>query len=123
MALPHSSSSSHCCLAHRIRLLDRTPSLQPFVGDFLATTRCSAPESAPPYSRPRGSATCDFSVCIAVSGSHVPLNRLFGKLRPPLMPDATPPVNRFRRSLSRVNDSSTVLDIVPTLSTLCNAPR
>ena len=30
---------------------------------------------------------------IGVSGSHVPFNRLFGKLRPPLMPDAAPPVN------------------------------
>jgi hypothetical protein len=42
--------------------------------------------------------TCGFSVGIGVSGSHVPLNRLFGKLRPPLMPDAAPPVSRFRRS-------------------------
>src|SRR6266481_2994513 len=42
--------------------------------------------------------TCSFSVCIEVSDSHVPLNRLFGKLRPPLMPDAAPPVSRFRRS-------------------------
>jgi hypothetical protein len=30
--------------------------------------------------------------------SHVPPSRLIGKLRPPLMPDATPPVNRFRRN-------------------------
>src|SRR5215472_8748981 len=92
-----------------IRLLDTAPSLHPFIEDFSATTRCSAPESPHPYSRPCGSATCDFSVRIGVSGSHVPLNRLFGKLRPPLMPDAAPPVNRFRRSLSRDNDSPTVL--------------
>src|SRR5438309_7867259 len=98
-ALPHSSGSSHRWLAHLIRLLDIAPSLHPFVGDFSATTRCSAPESPLPYSRPCGSATRGFSVRIGVSGSHVPLNRLFGKLRPPLMPDATSPVNRFRRSL------------------------
>ena len=29
-----------------------------------------------PYSRPRGSSTCGFSVRIGVPGSHVPLNRL-----------------------------------------------
>ena len=66
--------------------------------DFPATTRCSAPESPQPSSRSCGSATRDFSVRIGISGSHVPLNRLIGKLRPPLMPDATPPVIRFRRS-------------------------
>src|ERR1700682_2450021 len=53
----------------------------PFVGDFIATTG-SAPESPLPYSRPRGSSTCGFSVSIEVSGSYVPLNRLIGKLRP-----------------------------------------
>jgi hypothetical protein len=47
--------------------------------------------------------TCGFSVSIGASGSRVPLHRLFGKLRPPLMPDAAPPVNRFRRSSSRSN--------------------
>jgi hypothetical protein len=102
-------NTKRLCLIHRappiagwlieFRLLDTAPSLHPFIGDFPATTRCSAPESPLPYSRPRGSATCGFSVGIGVSGSHVPLNRLFGKLRPPLMPDATPPVIRFRRSL------------------------
>jgi hypothetical protein len=35
-----------------------------------------------------------------------------GKLRPPLMPDAAPPVNRYRRSLSRSNNNSAVLAIV-----------
>src|SRR5215467_14739974 len=55
------------------------------------TTRCSAPESPHPYSHPRVSCTCGFSVGIEVSGSHVPFNRLFGKLRPPFMPDAAPP--------------------------------
>jgi len=43
--------------------------------------------------------TCGFSVSIGASGSHVPLNRLFGKLRPPLLPDAAPPVNRFSSEL------------------------
>src|SRR5262245_27317939 len=41
-----------------------------------------------------------------------------GKLRPPLVPDAAPPVNRYRRSLSRGNNNSAVLDIVQILSTL-----
>src|SRR5215510_12333684 len=41
-----------------------------------------------------------------------------GKLRPPLMPDAAPPVNRYRRSLSRSNNNSAVLAIVYILSTL-----
>src|SRR6516162_7195862 len=82
-----------------IRPHDTAPLLHPFVGDFPARTRCSAPESPHPYSRPRVSCTCGFSVSIGVSGSHVPFNRLLGKLRPPLTPDATPPVNRFRRSL------------------------
>ena len=40
------------------------------------------------------------------------------KLRPPLMPDAAPPVNRCRRSLSRSNNNSAVLAIVYILSTL-----
>src|SRR5262245_14230627 len=35
-----------------------------------------------------------------------------GKLRPPLVPDAAPSVNRYRRSLSRGNNNSAVLDIV-----------
>ena len=78
--------------------LDTAPLLHPFIGDFIATTRCSDPESPHPYFRPRGISTCDFSVSIEDSGSHVPLNRLVGKLRPPLMPDAAPPVIRFRRS-------------------------
>jgi hypothetical protein len=34
------------------------------------------------------------------------------------MPDAAPPVNRYRRSLSRSNNNSTVLAIVYLLSTL-----
>src|ERR1035437_7615663 len=34
------------------------------------------PWSPLPYSRPRGSSTCGFSVPIGVPGSHVPLNRL-----------------------------------------------
>src|SRR5262245_41702940 len=41
-----------------------------------------------------------------------------GKLRPPLVPDAAPPVNRYRRSLSRSNNNSAVLAIVYILSTL-----
>src|SRR5215469_10343698 len=41
-----------------------------------------------------------------------------GKLRPPLMPDAAPPVGRFRRSFSHGNFHSVVLDIVYLLSTL-----
>jgi hypothetical protein len=32
-----------------------------------------------------------------------------GKLRPPLMPDAAPPVNRFRQSLSRSSHHAAVL--------------
>src|SRR5262249_47695851 len=52
-------------------------------------------------------------------------------LRPPLMPDAAPPVNRFRRSLSRDNDSPTVLTsslrldtsiVVPLRSSSCLSP-
>src|SRR5262249_36703677 len=41
-----------------------------------------------------------------------------GKLRPPLMPDATPPVNRYRRSLSRSSYTAAVLDIFYNVSTL-----
>ena len=41
-----------------------------------------------------------------------------GKLRPPLMPEATPPVNRYRRSSSGGNYNSAVLAIVSLLSTL-----
>jgi hypothetical protein len=44
MALPLSSGSSHCWLTRRNRLLDTTPSLYLFIGDFFATTRCSVPE-------------------------------------------------------------------------------
>src|SRR5215469_15535425 len=57
-------------------VLDTASWLHPFMGDFLATTRCSAPAIAHPYSRPRGISTCGFSVSIAIAGSHVPLNRL-----------------------------------------------
>jgi len=73
------------CLVHRLlpfrvdrRIwLDCTaPSLHPFIQDFIATTSCSAPEIPHPYSRPRGSSTCGFSVSIGISGSHVPFNRL-----------------------------------------------
>src|SRR5215471_13288266 len=95
----HQSPRTRTTLPHSIRLLATAPSLHLFLGDFFATTRCSAPESPHPYSHPRVSCTCGFSVGIEVSGSHVPFNRLFGKLRPPFMPDAAPPVNRFRRSL------------------------
>src|SRR5262249_28954978 len=35
-----------------------------------------------------------------------------GKLRPPLMPDAAPPVGRYRRSLSRSSYTAAVLDVV-----------
>ena len=41
-----------------------------------------------------------------------------GKLRPPLMPDAAPPVNRYRRNSSRSNSNSAVLAIISNLSTL-----
>src|SRR5215831_1926881 len=41
-----------------------------------------------------------------------------GKLRPPLMPDAAPPVNRYRRSSSRSSDKSAVLTSSKLLSTL-----
>ena len=61
------------------------------------------------HSRPRGATTCGLAVSIEDSGFHVPLIRLVRKLRPPLMPDAAPPVNRFRRSLSRSNNHAAVL--------------
>jgi len=35
--------SSHCWLTRRVRLYNITPSLRPFLGDFLATTGDSAP--------------------------------------------------------------------------------
>ena len=41
-----------------------------------------------------------------------------GKLRPPLMPDAAPPVNRYRRNSSRSNNNSAVLAIISKFSTL-----
>ncbi len=41
-----------------------------------------------------------------------------GKLRPPLMPDAAPPVNRYRRNSSRSNSNSAVLAITSNFSTL-----
>src|SRR5262245_32155130 len=41
-----------------------------------------------------------------------------GKLRPPLMPDAAPPVSRYRRSLSHSSYKAAVLDIVYNVSTL-----
>ena len=41
-----------------------------------------------------------------------------GKLRPPLMPDAAPPVNRYRRNSSRSNSNSAVLAIISNFSTL-----
>ena len=41
-----------------------------------------------------------------------------GKLRPPLMPDAAPPVGRYRRSLSRSSYKAAVLDIFYNVSTL-----
>ena len=70
-----------------------------------------------PYFRPCGSSICGFSVCIAVPGSHVPLNRLLCKLRPPLyrMP--------LRPSTGSVGADPAVttpcgFDIVPTLSIL-----
>src|SRR5207247_3968742 len=39
-------------LAHGIRLLDTAPLLHPFIGDFIATTLCSVPESPHPFFRP-----------------------------------------------------------------------
>ena len=53
--------------------------------------------------------TYRFSLSIHLKTSHVPSNRLLGKLRPPLMPDAASPVNRFRRSLSRGHNQTAVL--------------
>src|SRR5262245_65606859 len=41
-----------------------------------------------------------------------------GKLRPPLMPDAAPPVSRYRRSLSHSSYKAAVLDIFYNVSTL-----
>src|SRR5262249_62210410 len=35
-----------------------------------------------------------------------------GKLRPPLMPDAAPPVSRYRRSYSHSSYTAAVLDVV-----------
>jgi hypothetical protein len=61
-----------------------------------------------PYSHPRGSSTCGFSVRIGVPGSHVPLNRLLRKLRPPECRMPLRSVNRHRRSSSRVNDTPAV---------------
>src|SRR5271156_3185191 len=109
-ALPHSSGSSHFSgwliesgsLTQRLRSipLSGTSSLLHVVPPLRLRIRTLALVVA---------STCGFSVSIGVSGSQVPLNRLFGKLRPPLMPDAAPPVNRFRRSYSRSNLPPAVL--------------
>src|SRR5262245_53804437 len=65
------------CLVHqllpyrvdrRIWLCCTAPWLHPFIEDFIATTGCSVPETPHPYSRPRGSSTCDFFVNIGISG-------------------------------------------------------
>src|SRR5262249_11811796 len=65
------------CLVHRllpfrvdprIWLCCTAPWLHPFIEDFVATTGCSVPETPHPYSRPRGSSTCDFFVNIGISG-------------------------------------------------------
>ena len=83
-----------------------------------------------PYSRPRGSSTCGFSVRIGVPGSHVPLNRLW-QAQATLMPDAAPSVNRLRRSSSRSNDSLRfrhrpyafdTSSVVPLRSSSCQSP-
>src|SRR5215470_3831972 len=70
------------------RLLTFAPQALPC---FITTTRQSAPETPHPYSRPRGSSTCSFSVNIEISGSHVPFNRLMASsghlsCRTPLRP-------------------------------------
>jgi len=78
----------------------------------------SRPGTPHPYFRPRGSATCGFSVCIGVSGFPRSVQLPHGKLRPPLMPDAAPPVSRYRRSYSHSSYKAAVLDIFYNVSTL-----
>jgi len=88
--------------------------------------RATSSSSLPVYCR-RFNATIGSSAilkCIDISFSWVPLigfllasledfpcsaNRLLGKLRPPLMRDAAPPVNRSRRSLYRSSSHAAVL--------------
>ena len=64
-----------------------------------------------PYSRPRGSSTCGFSVRIGVPGSHVPNTRLT-RAQATYMPDTVPLVYRFRRNLSRSLLTNHGFDIV-----------
>jgi len=65
------------------------------------------------YDRKRGPDRCLITLDHREPGdstlASVPPNRLVGKLRPPLIPDAAPHVNRFRQSLSRCNDHAAVL--------------
>jgi hypothetical protein len=69
-----------------------------------------------PYSRPRGSSTCGFSVPIGVPGSHVPLDRLW-QAQATLMPDAAPVRRQAPPKLIPRQRLPRGFDIIPTLST------
>ena len=89
----------------------RTPFAPSTFADFIAHTGCSVP-----WCRIRTLAlvvqsTCGFSVCIDTEGSHVPCNRL-AQDQATYMPDTTPSVGRFRRSLSRRLLANRGFDIV-----------
>src|SRR5262245_31188772 len=89
---PQRPSSSSCCqLPTRSWLQCPVPFAPRALPRFITTTTQSAPETPHPYSRPRGSSTCSFSVNIGISGSHVPFNCLMASsghlsCRTPLRP-------------------------------------
>src|ERR1022692_4452488 len=110
-------NTERLCLTHRllpllVGTLNLAPSTQPLRSIPFPRLhryyRLFRPWSPLPYSRPHGSSTCGFSVCIGVPGSHVPLDRLLRKLRPPECRMPLRSVNRHRRSSSRVNDTPAV---------------
>ena len=109
--LLHPSGSSPCGLAQPMSPHCTHPLCSAGFHGFIATTECSAP-----WRRVRTlalvvHATCGFSVCIGTEGSHVPNNRLT-RDQATYMPDTVPPVNRFRRNLSRSLLTNHGFDIV-----------